>query len=119
MGSTEEKKNSFKVIFSVENAPWLIKRAVPKRPFRVGNKMRMDTHFEPNDHLEIVIDASLGRAERMATNLVMGAVQNLQLAMTTLIEAKHEDELPEALLLSAGMTNVNVPKFSCLDDTLK
>merc|ERR1712232_304383 len=98
----EEKKGAFKVIFSVENAPWLVKRAVPKRPFRVGRQMKMNTFYEPNEYMEIVIDASVGRAERMATNLVMGAVQSIQLAMTTPIEATREDELPEALLLALG-----------------
>jgi len=111
--SNQERRNAFKVIMSVEQGPWLVKRAVPKKPVLVGRQLKMETTHEPDRFLEIVVDVSGGKTEQMATGMVMRAAKSLQLAMTTLIEATHEDELPEVPLLCAAMMNLDTSAVCC------
>jgi hypothetical protein len=97
----------FKMIGFVEEGPWLVKRAFPKKPVLIGKKIRMDTHYEPGKHMEIVFDVSSGKAEQYATGIVCGYLKRLQLAFSALIEAREEQELPECLLVSATCLNLD------------
>merc|ERR1712190_720474 len=105
--SEDERRSLFKVIMSVEEGPWLVKRAVPKKPVLVGKPLKMQTYHQEGDHLEVVVDVSSGKTEQVATGLVMRALKGLKISMATVIEATREDELPEALLQCVGMQNVN------------
>lgn len=98
------RKDVFKMIMSVEEGPWLVKRALPKRPVLIGKKLPMRTHYEPDRYLEIVFDVASGRTEQVAVGIVCNALRRLQLAFSALIEAREQDELPENILLSTSMT---------------
>jgi hypothetical protein len=101
------RRDVFKMIGSVEEGPWLVKRALPKKPVLIGKKVRMDTHVEPGQHLEIVFDVSSGKAEQYATGIVCGSLKRVQLAFSALVEARDEAELPESLLISATALNLD------------
>ncbi|CAK0863297.1 unnamed protein product [Prorocentrum cordatum] len=101
------RRDLFKMIGSVEEGPWLVKRALPKKPVLIGKKIRMDTHHEPGRHVEVVFDVSSGKAEQYATGIVCGSLKRLQLAFSALIEAREEQELPECLLVSATCLNLD------------
>lgn len=101
------RRDIFKMIGSVEEGPWLVKRALPKKPVLIGKKVRMETFHEPGQHLEIVFDVSSGKAEQYATGIVCGSLKRLQLAFSALIEAREEAELPESLLISATCLNLD------------
>jgi len=102
-----ERKDVFKLICWVEDGPWLAKRALPKRPVLIGRKLPMRSFHEPGRYLEIVFDVASGRTEQVAVGIVCGALRRLQLAFSCLIEAREDAELPENIMLSASMMNMD------------
>eukprot|EP00927_Polykrikos_kofoidii_P006598 TRINITY_DN12670_c0_g1_i2.p1 TRINITY_DN12670_c0_g1~~TRINITY_DN12670_c0_g1_i2.p1 ORF type:complete len:649 (-),score=112.04 TRINITY_DN12670_c0_g1_i2:268-2214(-) len=110
---TEEMKYAFKVIMSVEEGPWIVRRAVPKKPVLVGKQIKMKSFHSPGEYLELSFDVASGRAEQMAVSLVMRAMSSIQLAMLVLVEGRREDELPEAPLLCASLRGCDVTRFPC------
>lgn len=114
--SNEERRNVFKVIMSIEDGPWLVKKAVPKKPVIVGRPLKMESHHTPGDHLEIIVDVSSGKTEQVATAMVMRALKSLKVSHASLLEATKTDELPEVLLVSVGMQQVDTSLISCRAD---
>mmetsp|Transcript_37105 Transcript_37105/g.73456 ORF Transcript_37105/g.73456 Transcript_37105/m.73456 type:complete len:573 (-) Transcript_37105:65-1783(-) len=109
----EERQRVFKVIMAVEQGPWLVRRAVPRKPVLIGRQLKMHSSHVAGDALEITIDISSGKTEQVATGIVMHALRSLRFALATLIEGSSEDELPEALLLCASMRCVDTSRFRC------
>mmetsp|Transcript_30865 Transcript_30865/g.67544 ORF Transcript_30865/g.67544 Transcript_30865/m.67544 type:complete len:652 (+) Transcript_30865:83-2038(+) len=103
----EERINRIKAIMSVEEGPWLVKRAVPKKPVLLGKKVKTETYYEPNEYLEVAFNVSSSKADEMAVSLVIRALKRLQLALAILIEAREEEELPETLLVCPTMLNLD------------
>ncbi|CAK0906478.1 unnamed protein product [Prorocentrum cordatum] len=99
------RRDLFKMIGSIEQGPWLVKRALPKKPVLIGKRVRMDTRYEPGRHMEIVFDVSGGRAEQYACNVVCGSLKRIEMAFTVLIEAREEQQLPERMLMSGALRN--------------
>jgi hypothetical protein len=108
--SREERQDIFKVIISINEGPWLVKRAAPKRPVIIGRKVLMNTFYEPGDHVEFVMDINTSRAEQMAVSIVMKALKGLQVSLSTLLEARHQDELPETLLFCGAVKYMDLSK---------
>jgi len=112
--SLDQHKSSLKTIVSIEEGPWLVRRAVPKKPLLAGKQLKTQTYYIPKDHFEVVMDVSSGgKAEQVAVHLVMKALKNLKLSMAILIEGKAEDELPEALLWCGSFSYVDTAKLRC------
>eukprot|EP00811_Abedinium_folium_P012680 NODE_21766_length_737_cov_4.647541.p3 GENE.NODE_21766_length_737_cov_4.647541~~NODE_21766_length_737_cov_4.647541.p3 ORF type:complete len:138 (-),score=37.84 NODE_21766_length_737_cov_4.647541:46-459(-) len=109
----EKRLDSFKVIISVEKGPWLVKRAAAKKPVIIGRQVAVQTHHEEGKHMEIVVDVSTGKAEKMAASIVIRAIHNLTVSLATLIEAKCEDELPEAILLCPSLQGLDCSRLAC------
>jgi len=107
----EGRRDVFKVICSVEDGPWLVKRALPKKPVLIGRKLGMCTFHQPDDYLEIVFDVASGRGQQVAVGIVCGALRRLQLAFSALIEAREDDELPENILFCASMLHLDPAKL--------
>merc|ERR1711924_61797 len=99
----KERNEVFKVIISIDEGPWLVNRVAQKKPVIIGRKVKMNSFYEPDDHLEIVIDISTGKAEQMAVGVVMKALKSLQVSIATLLEGRTEDELPETLLFCGAV----------------
>lgn len=105
--SPDERKTAFKLIVAIADGPWLLKRAVPKKPIIIGRQVQMSSHHEEGDHLEIGFDVSSGKIEAMGCGMVIKALKRLNLAVGMMIEAKKEDELPENLLLSVAVQGID------------
>jgi len=105
--SPEERRTAFKLIVTIEDGPWLLKRVVPNKPMIIGKQVQMSSHHEEGDHLEIVFDVSSGKAEAMGCGMVVRALKRLNIAVGMMIEAKEEDELPENLLLSIAVQGLD------------
>mmetsp|Transcript_59080 Transcript_59080/g.132325 ORF Transcript_59080/g.132325 Transcript_59080/m.132325 type:complete len:478 (+) Transcript_59080:835-2268(+) len=105
-----EQVDLIKVIMSCENGPWLVKHAIPRKPLIVGRKVKMQTYHEPGDFLEVVVDVATGRGDQVAVGIVLKALNRLTLAFTSVLEGRTEDELPEAGLFAASITNLNLAK---------
>jgi len=117
--SPEEQKNSLKVIVSVENGPWLVTRAVPKKPILAGKQLQTYTRYEPGEFFEVAFDvASAGKSDQVV-KLVMGCLWRLRLGFAVLIEGKQEDELPETLLICAAFSGIDTKRLYCPDESLE
>lgn len=110
LSSDEEGiKDLFKVIVSIEQGPWLVKRACPKKPVLLAKKVQTTTIHRPGRHLEIVLDVG----SRPGVGVVCGALKRLQLGLSVLIEARKEEELPENVLMSASMLHLDPSRLCC------
>jgi len=116
-GSLDEQKNSFKLLVSVEEGPWIVKRATPKKPVLIWRQLKMETRYEPGEYLEVTIDVSKSRADAMATALVMKSLTRIEVVIAMLIEGKTEDELPETLLVCAAMKGIDTSRVLCPDES--
>jgi hypothetical protein len=114
--SQEDQKKSFKVLAYVEKGPWLVQRAVPKKPVLVGKQLKMSTHHEPGKYIQVTLDvAGGGKADQMAVSMVMKSLSRLQLVLAMLIEGKQEEELPETLLVCAAVSHIDTSRLPCAD----
>eukprot|EP00439_Symbiodinium_sp_Y106_P039077 s385_g4.t1 len=102
--SHEDQKKKLKVIFSVETGPWVVKKVALKKPTLIGMKISMESHYQPEDYLEITLDVTNGGRgggyEEMVTRMVLRHVKSLECGLCCLIEATQEDELPECALFA-------------------
>jgi hypothetical protein len=109
----EARSDRFKVIVSVEQGPWLARRACPKKPVLLGQKVKTKSYHQPGDCLEIVLDVGSGRALQSGLSIICGALKRLQLGLAVLVEGREEEELPESVLLSASMLHLDPSRLSC------
>jgi len=107
----EGRRDLIKIIMTIDNGPWLVRRAVPRKPVLIGKKLKTSTHHEPGKYLEIVFDVASSRAEQFATATVIGALRKIQVAMAVTIEAREEEELPENLLFAVRAINWDPSKL--------
>jgi hypothetical protein len=109
----EGRSDRFKVIVSVEQGPWLARRACPKKPVLLGKKVKTNSYHQPGDYLEIVLDVGSGRALQSGVGIICGALKRLELGLAVLVEGREEEELPENVLLSASMLHLDPSRLSC------
>jgi len=109
--SDDERKDVLKILFNVVEGSWIVRSAAPKKPLIVGKSLTTSSHFEPGRHLEIIIDISTSKQVQVATNMMMRNMKGFQLAMAVVIEARGEDELPEAPLLCPTLRNLNTERL--------
>lgn len=107
----EEQKDVVKMIFSLEEGPWIVKKSVPRKPAIIGRQLKMDFRHIPGRHLEIIIDVSSGKSEQVLTGMVMSTMKSLKATLGLLIEARREDELPEALLFSPTLRGLDTSRL--------
>lgn len=103
----EERHVLLKIIPSIEQGPWIVKRAAVKKPVLIGRKVKMQSYHEEGDHLEVVMDIASSKVEQRAVGLVYGAARAVQITIACLIEAREENELPETLLICPSFKSVN------------
>jgi len=109
--SPEQQRDAFKIIFSVDEGPWLVRRSVPKKPAIIGRQVKMECRHDPGRHLEVMVDVSSGSTEQVLTGMVMRAMKSLQPVLAVLIEARQEDELPEGVLLCPTLRNLDTSRL--------
>jgi hypothetical protein len=108
-----ERSDRFKVIVSVEEGPWLARRACPKKPVLLGKKVKTNSYHQPDSHLEIVLDVGSGKALQSGVGIVCGALKRIRLGLAVLVEGREEEELPEQVLISASMLHLDPSRLSC------
>jgi hypothetical protein len=116
-GSIVHQKTSWKIIMSVEKGPWLVRRAVPKKPLLVGKALKMETRHEPGEYLELLFDVAGSKADEAIVGMVLKATSSLDMVLAMMVEGKEEEELPENLLVCLQFTFVDIKKVRVPDES--
>jgi len=109
----EERKTRLKLICSVEDGPWLMRKLMPntKKPAMAGRAVAMESWHAPGDYLEISLDICASKRFEGLVSVVMKQVSHVIMSIAFLLEGQTESELPEALLLAGGCTRLDVSRI--------
>jgi hypothetical protein len=114
-GNDEYKSQRLKLITSVVDASWLVRKAVGKPvPVLIGNKLK--THWKQTENsLECTCDVTSSMAATAILSVVKPAAKNVLLDLVLLIEGRAEDELPERIIGVARCINHDFSKYRPID----
>ncbi|KAG6628121.1 protein ENHANCED DISEASE RESISTANCE 2-like isoform X1 [Carya illinoinensis] len=87
----------FKLIPSIVEGYWMVKRAVGTKACLLGKAVTCK-YFRQDNFMEIDVDIGSSSVARSVIGLVLGYVTSIVVDLAILIEAKEEAELPEYIL---------------------
>ncbi|KAB1199008.1 Protein ENHANCED DISEASE RESISTANCE 2-like [Morella rubra] len=96
-GSDMFRDARFKLIPSIVEGYWMVKRAVGTKACLLGKAVTC-RYFRQDNFLEIDVDIGSSSVARGVIGLVLGYVTSIVVDLAILIEAKEEAELPEYIL---------------------
>ncbi|KAL5159048.1 Protein ENHANCED DISEASE RESISTANCE 2 [Glycine soja] len=96
-GNDMFRDSRFKLIPSIVEGYWMVKRAVGTKACLLGKAVTCK-YFKQDNFFEIDVDIGSSSVARSVIGLVLGYVTSLVVDLAILIEAKEEGELPEYLL---------------------
>eukprot|EP00249_Psilotum_nudum_P018130 c26651_g1_i2 orf=256-1899(+) len=97
----------FKLIPSIVEGYWVVKRAVGTKACLLGRAVNCSYHRQGN-FLEIDVDISSSSVAKSVTSFVFGYVASIVVDLAFLIEGKDEHELPEYLLGTARINRIRL-----------
>ncbi|OAY46949.1 protein ENHANCED DISEASE RESISTANCE 2-like isoform X3 [Manihot esculenta] len=106
-GTDMFRDSRFKLIPSIIEGYWMVKRAVGTKACLLGKAVTCKYHRQDN-FLEIDVDIGSSAVARSVIGLVLGYVTSLVVDLAILIEAKEEAELPEYILGTVRLNRVRV-----------
>ncbi|OMO90969.1 hypothetical protein COLO4_18731 [Corchorus olitorius] len=95
----------FKLIPSIVEGYWMVKRAVGTKACLLGKAVTC-RYFRQDNFLEIDVDIGSSSVARSVIGLVLGYVTSLVVDLAILIEGKEEAELPEYILGTVRLNRV-------------
>lgn len=104
----------FKLIPSIVEGYWMVKRAVGTKACLLGKAVTC-RYFRQDNFLEIDVDIGSSSVARSVIGLVLGYVTSLVVDLAILIEAKEEEELPEYILGTVRLNRVRLESAVQLD----
>ncbi|KAI4335601.1 hypothetical protein L6164_014235 [Bauhinia variegata] len=96
-GNDMFRDSRFKLIPSIVEGYWMVKRAVGTKACLLGKAVTCK-YFRQDNFLEIDVDIGSSSVARSVIGLVLGYVTSLVVDLAILVEAKEEGELPEYIL---------------------
>ncbi|XP_078443186.1 ENHANCED DISEASE RESISTANCE protein (DUF1336) [Wolffia australiana] len=96
-GSDAFRDARFKLIPSIVEGYWMVKRAVGTKACLLGKAVTCN-YIRQDNFLEIDVDIGSSSVARSIIGLVLGYVTSLVVDLAILIEAKEDSELPEYVL---------------------
>ncbi|CAI9097478.1 OLC1v1033911C1 [Oldenlandia corymbosa var. corymbosa] len=96
-GTDMFRDSRFKLIPSIVEGYWMVKRAVGTKACLLGKAVTCK-YVRQDNFLEIDVDIGSSSVARSVIGLVLGYVTSLVVDLAILIEAKEEAELPEYIL---------------------
>uniref|UniRef100_A0A0D6R473 START domain-containing protein n=1 Tax=Araucaria cunninghamii TaxID=56994 RepID=A0A0D6R473_ARACU len=97
----------FKLIPSISEGYWMVKRAVGTKACLLGRAVTC-SYLRQDNFLEIDVDIGSSSVARSIIGLVLGYVTSLVIDLAILIEGKEKDELPEYLLGTVRINRVRL-----------
>ncbi|KAM7472963.1 hypothetical protein LguiA_011146 [Lonicera macranthoides] len=113
-GTDMFRDSRFKLIPSIVEGYWMVKRAVGTKACLLGKAVTCK-YLRQDNFLEIDVDIGSSSVARSVMGLVLGYVTSLVVDLAILIEAREEKELPEYLLGSVRLNRVKLDSAVHLD----
>jgi len=106
-GDQQHRDMRLKIIPSVAEGSWIVRKGVGATPAILGKKLAMTYHKTPN-YLEIDVDVGVSSMAGAIVKLVTGPAKSLVVDLAFLIEAQKEEELPEEILGAIRLLHVDL-----------
>ncbi|KAA8522910.1 hypothetical protein F0562_009333 [Nyssa sinensis] len=106
-GTDMFRDSRFKLIPSIVEGYWMVKRAVGTRACLLGKAVACK-YLRQDNFLEIDVDIGSSSVARGVIGLVLGYVASIIVDLAILIEAKEEVELPEYILGTVRLNRVRL-----------
>ncbi|KAK9098418.1 hypothetical protein Syun_025463 [Stephania yunnanensis] len=106
-GNDMFRDSRFKLIPSIVEGYWMVKRAVGTKACLLGKAVTC-RYLRQDNFLEIDVDIGSSSVARSIISLVLGYVTSIVVDLAILIEAKEEDELPEYILGTVRLNRLKV-----------
>ncbi|XP_017421374.2 protein ENHANCED DISEASE RESISTANCE 2-like [Vigna angularis] len=114
-GDDAFRDTRFKLIPSIVEGYWMVKRAVGTKACLLGKAVTCK-YFKQDNFFEIDVDIGSSSVARSVIGLVLGYVTSLVVDLAILIEAKEESELPEYLLGTVRLNRLKPESAVPLED---
>ncbi|CAL0307079.1 unnamed protein product [Lupinus luteus] len=113
-GSDMFRDSRFKLIPSIVEGYWMVKRAVGTKACLLGKAVTCK-YYRQDNFLEIDVDIGSSSVARGVIGLVLGYVTSLVVDLAILIEAKEEAELPEYILGTVRLNRLKLESAVALE----
>ncbi|XP_044464101.1 protein ENHANCED DISEASE RESISTANCE 2 isoform X2 [Mangifera indica] len=114
-GTDMFREARFKLIPSIVEGYWMVKRAVGTKACLLGKAVTCK-YLRQDNFLEIDVDIGSSSVARSVIGLVLGYVTSLVVDLAILIEAKEESELPEYILGTVQLNRLKPDSAVPLED---
>ncbi|XP_074364798.1 protein ENHANCED DISEASE RESISTANCE 2-like isoform X2 [Apium graveolens] len=114
-GSDAFRDSRFKLIPSIIEGYWMVKRAVGTKACLLGKAVTC-IYLRQDNFLEIDVDIGSSSVARSVIGLVLGYVTSLIVDLAILIEGQEEEELPEYILGTVRLSHVTPESAITLKD---
>ncbi|CAI9787402.1 unnamed protein product [Fraxinus pennsylvanica] len=99
------RDSRFKLIPSIAEGYWMVKRAVGTKACKLGKAVTCK-YLRQDNFLEIDIDIGSSSVARSVIGLVLGYITSIVVDLAIVIEAQEEEELPEYILGTVRLNQV-------------
>ncbi|KAH8935095.1 hypothetical protein BDL97_17G012300 [Sphagnum fallax] len=108
-GDNRFRNSRFKLIPNIAKGSWIVKQSVGKTACLIGEALEI-SYYNGKNYLELDVDIGSSSVARGVVNLVVGYLSKLVIELAFLIQANTEEELPEYLLGTCRLINLDVAK---------
>ncbi|KAL3629634.1 hypothetical protein CASFOL_026856 [Castilleja foliolosa] len=113
-GSDMFRDSRFKLIPSIVEGYWMVKRAVGSKACLLGKAVTCK-YLRQDNFLEIDVDIGSSSVARGVISLVLGYVTSLVVDLAIVIEARDEAELPEYVLGTVRLNRIQLDSAAPLE----
>lgn len=115
--ANRRRNTRFKLIPRISKGSWVIKQSVGTTPVILGTKLSTKYYWGDN-YFEADVDIGASSVAASITNLVCGATKSLTLDMGILLEGQDPRHLPEQLLGTIRLDQLDLKSAAYFDETL-
>ncbi|URD79581.1 hypothetical protein MUK42_18669 [Musa troglodytarum] len=108
-GNDVYRNSRFKLIPYISKGSWLVKQSVGQKACLVGQALDIN-YFHGSNYIEVAIDVGSSTVARSVVSLVVGYLNSLVIEMAFLMQGDKQEELPEFLLGTCRLNQLDVAK---------
>lgn len=113
--SDEARSALLKLVPSVQEGNWIVRRAVGQTPVLLGKALCTAYHHVPGRYLEVDVDIGSSSVAAGVLRIVRGASRSLVVDLAFVLEGQSEDELPERPLACARLMCIDLDQATSMD----